>query len=89
MFFIAVFNMSTKRNKLIRQYFLMGLRHCEIQAYLSLQHDFDLSIRQIKRVLNKEGFYRRTYYTPLRELLILLAINAGILEIYMDIVGCI
>ena len=49
------------RNRLILQYFNLGMKYAEIVAFLSSYHGITLSVQQLKRVLKQLGRSRRIF----------------------------
>ncbi|KAL3882537.1 hypothetical protein ACJMK2_028873 [Sinanodonta woodiana] len=50
--------MDKNRLALIKVYFDLGLKHTEIVCILEERHGYNLSIRQLIRILHVHGFYR-------------------------------
>ena len=57
--YFPVLNQNVHRNDLLVQYFHLGLDYKEILALLVLLHGFQLSLRQLKRVLGQRTLGRR------------------------------
>ena len=47
------------RDSLVQQYFDLGLNYVEIISFLLLIHGISLSVRQLKRILQRKGLTRR------------------------------
>ncbi|KAL3847227.1 hypothetical protein ACJMK2_018149 [Sinanodonta woodiana] len=52
--------MDKDRLALIKVYFDLGLKHKEIVCILEERHGYNISIRQLIRILHVHGFYRYT-----------------------------
>ena len=50
---------NANRDELIERYFHLGLQHVEIVAFLTLVHGINISLRQLKRILQRKGLRRR------------------------------
>ena len=50
---------NANRDELIETYFHLGLQQIEIVAFLTLAHCITISLRQLKRVLQRKGLRRR------------------------------
>ncbi|KAL3871860.1 hypothetical protein ACJMK2_039832 [Sinanodonta woodiana] len=50
--------MDKDRLALIKVYFDLGLKHKEIVCILEERHGYNISIRQLIRILHVHGFYR-------------------------------
>ena len=48
-----------ERADLIKHYFSLGLQYSEILAFLLSFHEIQLSLRQLRRILRREGLRRR------------------------------
>ena len=48
-----------ERTNLIKHYFSLGLQYSEILAFLLSFHGIQLSLRQLRRILRREGLRRR------------------------------
>ena len=57
------------RDELIEQYFKLGYNHAEILLCLLLLHDRELSLRQLKRILDRRGLKRRHNSSDVRTVL--------------------
>lgn len=53
------------RSYFIYNYFKLGFNYDDINLLLASQHDIHISKRQLKRLLNKMGLYRRRKYTDI------------------------
>lgn len=60
-------NNNFEREDLIEQYFHMGLGYSEIVQFLGLLHGCVLSIRQLKRILQRRGLGRRRNRSEIEE----------------------
>lgn len=50
---------NANRDELIDRYFHLGLQHVEIVAFLTLVHGIKISLRQLKRILQRKALRRR------------------------------
>ena len=57
------------RSDIINHYFSLGLVYSEILAFLLCYHGIEISLRQLKRVLRRQGFRRRKDHSDIREVL--------------------
>lgn len=48
---------------LIEEYFLEGFQYHEILAFLLLRHNYDISLRTLKRILKRRKLYRKKHFT--------------------------
>ena len=60
-------NNNFERGDLIEQYFHLGLGYSEIVQFLGLLHGCVLSIRQLKRILQRRGLGRRKNRSEIEE----------------------
>ena len=58
-----------ERNDLIKHYFSLGLNYSEILAFLISFHGIQLSLRQLRRILRREGLRRRKDHSDIEEIL--------------------
>ena len=56
---LSPLNNGENRNRLIEQYFSLGLNYCEILGFLLVGHGIQLSLRQLKRILKSLNLRRR------------------------------
>lgn len=56
-----------ERDELIRKYFRLGLKQTEILAMLAIKHNYLISDRQLKRLLQRLGLRRRVNFSNLDE----------------------
>ena len=52
-------NNVENRDRLIQQYFSLGLNYCDILGFLPFGHGIQLSLRQLKRILSRLNLRRR------------------------------
>lgn len=57
-----------QRDAVIATYFHLGFSHVEILSFLTLSHGIRLSLRQLKRILRKQGLCRRRNYSNPHEI---------------------
>jgi len=57
-----------QRNDIINHYFSLGLAFSEILAFLLCFHVIEISLRQLKRVLRRQGLHRRKDHSDIREI---------------------
>ena len=55
----------TDRDQLIERYFSLGFTQCEICSFLVLAHGIRISVRQLKRILQRRGLRRKGHRTDL------------------------
>ena len=60
---------TIQRNDIINHYFSLGLAYSEILAFLLCFHGIEISLRQLKRVLRRQGLRRRKDHSGIREIL--------------------
>ena len=60
---------TIQRNDIINHYFSLGLAYSEILAFLMCFHGIEISLRQLKRVLRRQGLRRRKGHSGIREIL--------------------
>jgi len=58
-----------QRNDIINHYFSFGLAYSGILAFLLCFHGIEISLRQLKRVLRRQGLRRRKDHSGIREIL--------------------
>ena len=58
-----------ERNDLIKHYFSLGFNYSEILAFLISFHGIQLSLRQLRRILRREGLRRRKDHSDIEEIL--------------------
>ena len=58
-----------QRNDIINHYFSLDLAYSEILAFLFFFHGIEISLRQLKRVLRRQGLRRRKDHSDIREIL--------------------
>ena len=62
-------NVANDRDSIIENYFNAGYKYCEILAYLILYHGINISLRQLKRILNTKGLRRRKHPSDLGDVI--------------------
>ena len=60
---------ANDRDSIIENYFNAGYKYCEILAYLILYHGINISLRQLKRILNTKGLRRRKHPSDLGDVI--------------------
>ena len=60
---------TLQRNDIIDLYFSLSLAYSEILAFLLCSHGTEISLRQLKRVLRRQGLRRRNDHSDIREIL--------------------
>jgi len=63
----AIRNNAVMRNKIIKNYFNLGLTAPEIALFLVSVHGIGISLRQLKRILRRLGCTRRRCQSNLNE----------------------
>lgn len=58
-----------QRNDIINHYFSLDLAYSEILAFLLCFHGIEISLRQLKRVLRRQGLHRRKDHSDIKEIL--------------------
>ena len=62
-------NVANDRDSIIENYFNAGYKYCEILAFLLLYHGINISLRQLKRILNTKGLRRRKHPSDLLDVI--------------------
>ena len=60
---------TSQRNDSIYHYFSLSLAYSQIFAFLLCFHGIEISLRQLKRVLRRQGHRRRKDHSDIREIL--------------------
>ena len=60
---------NLQRNDIINHYFSLGLAYSEILAFLLCFPGIEISLRELNRVLMRQGLRRRKYHSDIREIL--------------------
>ena len=55
------------KDDILKHYFLSGLAYTEILLFLSKYHGINIGLRQLNRLLRKQGLYRRHNKAPINE----------------------
>ena len=58
-----------ERTDLIKHYFSLGLQYSEILAFLLSFHEIQLSLRQLRRILRREGLRRRKDHSDIEQVI--------------------
>ena len=58
-----------ERTDLIKHYFSLGLQYSEILAFLLSFHGIQLSLRQLRRILRREGLRRRKDHSDIEQVI--------------------
>lgn len=58
-----------ERTDLIKHYFSLGLQYSEILAFLLSFHGIQLSLRQLRRILRREGLRRRNDHSDIEQVI--------------------
>ena len=59
---------TLQRNDIINHYFSLGLAYSEILAFLLCFHGIEISLRQLPRVLRRQGLRKRKDHSDIREI---------------------
>ena len=62
-------NVVNDRDSIIENYFNAGYKYCEILAFLIAYHGINISLRQLKRILNTKGLRRRKHPSDLEDVI--------------------
>ena len=62
-------NVANDRDSIIENYFNAGYKYWEILAFLLLYHGINISLRQLKRILNTKGLRRRKHPSDLQDVI--------------------
>ena len=62
-------SVANDRDSIIENYFNAGCKYCEILAFLLSYHGINISLRQLKRILNTKGLRRRKHPSDLQDVI--------------------
>ena len=62
-------NFVNDRDSITENYFNAGYKYCEILAFLISYHGINISLRQLKRILNTKGLRRRKHPSDVQDVI--------------------
>ena len=77
-----------QRNDIINPYFSLGLDYSEILAFLLCFHGIEISLRQLPRVLRRQGLRKRKDHSDIREISNAIELNLKEVETVLVIIKC-